>query len=211
MRHPHHELLVARRPMTSQRLMGYGLAGLVNLGLVWMLIDGLALHYIKKPPPELKATVIEQPQQQPEMQLPKPTMIKPPEDTIAPPQIIVQQPVPQNTIQQKVAPVAPAAPVQQAVAPTRASGISSTHTTPPYPPDAKRNGQEGTVVLHILISAQGEVTSATVSKSSGVPELDQAAVDWVVKHWKYKPASENGTAVASASDAQVVFNLKNAE
>src|SRR5579871_4233736 len=189
MRHPHHELLVARRPMTSQRLMGYGLAGLVNLGLVWMLIDGLALHYIKKPPPELKATVIEQPQQQPE----------------------VQQPVPQNTIQQKVAPVAPAAPVQQAVAPTRASGISSTHTTPPYPPDAKRNGQEGTVVLHILISAQGEVTSATVSKSSGVPELDQAAVDWVVKHWKYKPASENGTAVASASDAQVVFNLKNAE
>ena len=65
-------------------------------------------------------------------------------------------------------------------------------------------------MLHINISAQGDVTTATVSKSSGVPELDQTAVDWVIKHWKYKPATNNGTAVASTSDAQVVFNLKNA-
>lgn len=210
MQHPSHELLVARKGLTTERMVGYGLAGLVNIGLIFMLIDGLAMHYIKKAPPELKAQVIEQSKPQPEVQLPKPTMIKPPEDTIAPPQVVVQQPVPQNTITQKVAPAAPVAPQQQAVAPTKASGITSTHTTPPYPPDAKRNNQQGTVTLHILISAQGEVTSASVSQSSGVPSLDQAAVEWVEKHWKYKPASQNGTAVASASDAKVVFDLKNA-
>ena len=82
MQHPHHELLVARKGMTPQRLTGYALAGIVNLALVWMLIDGLAMHYIQKAPAELKATVIEQPQQQPEVQLPKPTLIKPPDDTI---------------------------------------------------------------------------------------------------------------------------------
>lgn len=208
MRHPMHQAqaVVARREMTPQRLAGYALAGVVNLGLVFMLIEGLAMHYIRHEPPELKATVIEQAPQQPEVQLPKPTLIKPPDDSIAPPQIVVQQPVPQ-TIAQKVAPPVPT----QAVAPTRATGVSSTHSTPPYPPDAKKAGQQGTVVLHILISAQGDVTSATVSKSSGVPILDQTAVSWVIAHWKYKPASQNGIAMASASDAQVVFNLKDAE
>jgi len=55
------------------------------------------------------------------------------------------------------------------------------------------------------------VTAAQVTNSSGVAELDQTAVDWVVAHWKYRPAMQNGLAVASTADAEVVFNLKNAK
>jgi protein TonB len=207
MHYPEHQLLSAmarsRKELTKERLIGYVLAGVVNLGLIAGLIDGLAVHYLKHQPAELKVAVI-QPQKQVETQpIPKPTMVTP-KDTIAPPQIEVQTPTP-NTIQQKVAPAAPS----QAAAPTRANGITSTHTTPPYPPGAKSAGKEGKVILHIMISATGDVTSATVTKSSGVPELDQTAVSWVIAHWKYKPATDNGTAVASQSDAQVVFSLKN--
>ena len=171
-----------------------------------MLIDGLAVHYMKHEPAELKATVI-QPTKEVETQpIPKPTMATPKEDTVAPPQIEVQTPTP-DTIQQKVAPQTPAA---VAAPPTRANGITSTHSIPPYPPGAKKDNKEGTVVLHISISATGDVTNATVTKSSGVPELDQTAVSWVIAHWKYKPATDNGIAVDSQSDAQVVFNLKTA-
>ena len=202
MQHPNHELLAARPQMSRERLMGYLLAGAVNVGLVFMLIDGLAMHYVVHAPAELKATVIAPTKPENTQPIPKPTMIVP-KDTVTPPEIVVQQ-QPQPTIATKTAPASPSA------APTRANGISSTHTTPPYPADAKKAGQHGTVQLHIMISAQGDVTSATVTRSSGVPLLDQTAAAWVTAHWKYKPATDNGTAVASTSDAQVVFDLKNA-
>jgi protein TonB len=206
MQHPTHDILTLsnRRGLTRERIVGYALAGLVNLGLVAVLIEGLAVHYLRHEAQELKAQVIPTTQPETTVNVPPPTMIVP-KDTIAPPEIVVQQPQPQTTIQARTAPAAPAAAPS-----SRANGITSTHSTPPYPPDAKKNEQQGTVVLHIMISAQGDVTNATVSRSSGVPVLDQTAVDWVVRHWKYKPATDNGVAVASASDAQVVFNLKNA-
>ena len=202
MEHPTHDILTLsnRRGLTRQRMVGYALAGLVNLGLIAVLIEGLAVHYMRHEAQELKAQVIQPTKPETVVNIPKPTLIVP-KDVVAPPEIVVQQP--QQTIQTKsfAASSAPA---------TRANGINSTHTTPPYPPNAKKNGQEGAVLLHIMISAQGDVTNATVSRSSGVPELDQTAVAWVVTHWKYKPATDNGVAVASASDARVVFSLKSA-
>jgi protein TonB len=202
MEHPTHDILMVsnRRGLTKQRMLGYALSGLVNLGLIAVLIEGLAVHYLRHETEELKAQVIQQAQPEKAVDIPKPTLIVP-KDVVAPPEIVVQQP--QQTIQTRTA-VASSAPA------SRANGINSTHTTPPYPPNARRNGQEGAVVLHIMISAQGDVTSATVSRTSGVPELDQTAVNWVIGHWKYRPATDNGVAVVSASDARVVFSLKNA-
>ena len=75
---------------------------------------------------------------------------------------------------------------------------------------ASRLSQEGKVLLHLTISAEGNVAGASVTQSSGFADLDQSAVAWVLAHWKYKPAIRGGVAVASATDAAVVFSLKNA-
>jgi TonB family protein len=64
------------------------------------------------------------------------------------------------------------------------------------------------VQLHVSISATGAVTAAAVTRSSGFPDLDQSAVNWVIAHWKYKPAVQGGVAVASATNAALVFDLK---
>jgi hypothetical protein len=50
MQHPNHELLAARPQMSRERLMGYLLAGAVNVGLIFGLIDGLAMHYVVHAP-----------------------------------------------------------------------------------------------------------------------------------------------------------------
>jgi protein TonB len=192
--------------MSRERIIGLGLVGLLHVLFIYALATGLAQKIITNVPKELKAEVVAQPQEEVKTtQPPPPTMIVP-KNSITPPEIKVETNQ-QAAIQQ---PMAPAAPSTAATPDTRASGVSSTHTTPPYPGDAKEKGHEGTVTLHIMISAQGDVTNATVTKSSGFPELDQQAVSWVTSHWKYKPATAKGTAVASASDAQVVFSLKNA-
>ncbi|HEY1875916.1 MAG TPA: energy transducer TonB [Rhizomicrobium sp.] len=88
-----------------------------------------------------------------------------------------------------------------------AVGILSTHTVPPYPPIAQRIGAEGKVTLRLTVSADGRVTEADVESSSGRDELDQTARQWILAHWAYKPALENGVPVVSHVLATVTFSL----
>ena len=66
-------------------------------------------------------------------------------------------------------------------------------------------------MLHISISATGDVTDASVTTSSGTDELDQAAIEWVKSHWRYKPAIHSGQPVASTANVAVQFTLNNAQ
>ena len=74
------------------------------------------------------------------------------------------------------------------------------HPDPAYPPGAKRMRIEGSVILRLVIEADGHVSSAEVA--SGNPMLTGAAQD-AAKQWKYSPAPE-----ATSSVVQVNFNLK---
>jgi len=54
---------------------------------------------------------------------------------------------------------------------------------PPYPADAQSRGQTGTVVMSVTFDAQGNVTHAEVSESSGVPSLDATTKLFIRAHW----------------------------
>ncbi|HEX4027449.1 MAG TPA: energy transducer TonB [Rhizomicrobium sp.] len=86
-------------------------------------------------------------------------------------------------------------------------GILSTHTVPPYPPVARRIGAEGQVTLRLTVSAEGRVTQAEIVTTSGRDELDQTAQQWIVAHWAYRPALENGVPAVSHVLATVAFSL----
>jgi protein TonB len=75
---------------------------------------------------------------------------------------------------------------------------------PPYPGLAKVARIQGTVVLHAIISKQGNVENLSVL--SGHPMLVQAALD-AVKQWKYKPYYLNGEPVEVETTVTVNFNL----
>jgi len=84
------------------------------------------------------------------------------------------------------------------------------NSRPPYPPSARRAGQEGRVVLLLQISETGDVVDASVAQSSGFPLLDNAAVKQALARWHFKPAMRGGKAVASAIRFAVVFKLNEA-
>jgi outer membrane biosynthesis protein TonB len=44
--------------------------------------------------------------------------------------------------------------------------------------------------------------------TSGKPRLDDAACKMVQKRWKFKPATQDGKAVAVSVPAEVIFALK---
>lgn len=80
-------------------------------------------------------------------------------------------------------------------------------TTPPvYPESAKTDKIEGIVIVQTVITEEGKVTNATVSKSSGNAELDQSAVD-AVSTWTFRPATLKGKPVAVNYTVTINFTL----
>lgn len=78
---------------------------------------------------------------------------------------------------------------QQAVPPM--PRVTLLHRVDPlYPAGAERAGEQGTVLLQVLIDASGQVLNVNVIQSSGFSELDAAALK-AVKQWHFAPLAAN--------------------
>lgn len=65
---------------------------------------------------------------------------------------------------------------------------------PRYPVESRRKREQGTVVLMVILGADGSVADISVSKSSGFERLDKAALS-AVRRWKWSPTRRDGAAV----------------
>jgi protein TonB len=102
-------------------------------------------------------------------------------------------------------------PKEEKTAPERAAVISSpvpaSRISPVYPRSARRKGHEGTAVVEIEISENGEVLESRIASSSGHGELDSAALD-AVKNAKFVPAKKDGERIRGTLRLPVDFKLK---
>jgi protein TonB len=77
---------------------------------------------------------------------------------------------------------------------------------PSYPAAAREQRLEGTVLLEVLVRADGRVGEARVKQSSGAPVLDEAALE-AVRRWTFVPAQRGPVAVDSWVEVPVRFSL----
>jgi protein TonB len=77
---------------------------------------------------------------------------------------------------------------------------------PQYPPAARRRGLQGTVRVNVLVGADGRPREIGLSVSSGVGDLDDAALG-AVQMWSFIPARRGGKAVAAWVEVPVRFRL----
>ncbi len=91
---------------------------------------------------------------------------------------------------------------------TPARPVAGTQTGPAYPTISRRLGEEGTVRLRLTVTAEGRVSEALLLESSGFNRLDEAAINWVVRHWRYEPAMEGARAIESMVEASLTFRLE---
>jgi protein TonB len=185
-----------------------GGVGLLHVVAIYALIAGMKPGVVTQIEQEIHLVPVARTEQPPVQAPPQVKLVQPvapTTPTITPPDVPIQSPTP-SPIYIAPTPTNPA----PAVPDSSATGLTNTHTTPPYPVEARDQSHSGSVLLQLIVSAQGDVTSANVVTSSGHAELDQAAVSWVVAHWKYKPAVQNGIAVPSQTQAIVKFDLKQA-
>lgn len=171
---------------------------------------------VKKPVPVQKK-VVKKPVRKP---IPKPAPRIPAPPTPKATQVTRAEPV--------AAPSAPATPVaanaQQGgsgTAPVKSrqsgSGAGSSapiardarlnNPEPPYPYESRRRGEEGRVILNVLVAADGTASSVEVDKGSGYRRLDMTARK-TVSRWRFIPAKQNNAAVEAWAKVTIIFKLR---
>lgn len=200
---------------------------------IWLLQTGLLRRTVEfVVPAEVIAEFIEPPHPKDEPPPPPPPepkpLVKPP--TIAPaPQLrAIPDPTPSPNAPVAVieppppiaapatpappAPPAPAAPPPAPPAPPRVELPSSDadylqNPKPPYPLMSKKLNEQGSVVMRVLIGADGAPEKAQIRKSSGFDRLDQSAAATVMK-WRYVPGKRAGVAEAMWFNVPINFVLE---
>jgi protein TonB len=155
-----------------------------------------------KPKKEQKKTVKEKVTQTPAPSAPKQTTASPP--------------TPQQSSNE-------AQTQSAAVAPSSSSGASGTPIQTDigklivvYQPDAdayypsfsKRSGEQGEVVVKLIIDESGSVEEVALLRSSSFPRLDRAATE-IGKRYRFKPYVVNGAPTRISTNLLIKFNLKN--
>lgn len=78
---------------------------------------------------------------------------------------------------------------------------------PPYPALSKRLGEQGKVVVRVLIGVDGTAQKAEIQQSSGFERLDQAALGTVLR-WRYVPGKRGGMPEAMWFNVPINFVLE---
>ena len=213
-----------RRLLIVAAVIGLHIAGL------WALQTGLLRRAVELVVPvQVIADLIELPQPKVEPTPPPPA----PQPTPKPQPVVRQTPRPQPTpLPVAVADPAPSdhAPIVPAPVPTAPAEPSPAQArpvepavpavqlpsstadylnnpAPAYPPLSRRLGEQGRVVVRVLIGTDGTASQAEIRSSSGFERLDQAALQTVLK-WRYVPGKRAGVPEAMWFNVPINFVLE---
>lgn len=94
------------------------------------------------------------------------------------------------------------------VEPPRFGASYLNNPAPDYPTLSRRAGEQGRVLMKVLVSEQGAATDVQIEKSSGLERLDNAAIN-AVKRWLFIPAKKNNQPISAYVLVPMKFSLDN--
>lgn len=121
------------------------------------------------------------------------------------------EPLPPEPEPAAVAPAPAPAPAPQPVPPAVVPPIFNAdylqNPPPAYPPLSRRLGEEGRVVLHVLVNPAGTADEVQIRKSSGHARLDEAAREAVLR-WTFVPAKRGPQPISAWILIPISFRLE---
>jgi protein TonB len=203
-------------PRTAQRVgaaFAVGMHVLVGAALLTyeparsalLTVAPIMVSLITSPRPEVKP--VQTPPQPKPVVKPRPKPPEPPPLISAPLEapssspILVPPPPPPPT---EPAPVA--APLPAITAPIFAADYLD-NPPPSYPTLSRRVGEQGRVVLRVLVSPGGRADDVEIRSSSGYSRLDETARD-TVRRWRFVPAKRGDEAVPAWVLIPISFRLE---
>ena len=220
----------SRTPVIISSVVLFHIAALwaLHTGLlqrvVEVVVPVMAISQAEPPPPPPKPPEPVKPPEPPKLtpppKTPQPVLTPPP--TPQPPAPATPEPpavlaAPTAAVTAPVVPAAapappPPAPLPPPAAPAKVELPSSKadylHNPPPdYPRMSKRLGEQGKVVLKVLIGTDGAPQKVELVTSSGFERLDKSAMDAAMR-WRYVPGKRGGVAEAMWYQVPIQFTLE---
>ena len=213
-----------RQPLSRNAVIALVVVGL-HIGFIWALQSGLLMRaaeivvpaqiltqFIDPPTPKVEPVPPTPPTptvqkkavaKAPVKPAPQPLAIQDPTPSPNAPTGVVTPPLPPAPV--AVAPVAPPAPAAVQLPSSDADYLQN--PKPPYPPISRRLGEQGKVLLRVLIGVDGQPKKAEIRKSSGFDRLDQAAMTAAMR-WRYVPGKRGGVPEEMWSEVPINFVLE---
>lgn len=200
----------------GERLANAALVVLLHLLLAYAMLYVSVKNELITLPPSISVRLLPMIEEKPEPARPLPPPPKPQarKQPVAQPQPVLAAASPTATSSFTVAPQPPAPPPQPVVAAPAPAPVAVVaarfdadylhNPKPVYPALSRRMNEEGKVLLKVRVSAQGTALDVAVSKSSGFPRLDAAAIDAVTR-WRFVPARRGDEAVDSSVIVPITF------
>jgi periplasmic protein TonB len=105
------------------------------------------------------------------------------------------------------APAAAPAPAPVAVTPPIFNANYLDNPAPAYPALSRRLGEQGRVVLRVLVNPGGRADEVQIRASSGSARLDESALE-TVRRWKFIPAKQGPEPVSAWVVIPISFRLE---
>jgi protein TonB len=150
---------------------------------------------------------------EPRIEPPKPKPVKIiPKPVEKPPVALLPAEAPSPIVAPEPPPPPPAelvavAPAPVAITPPIFNADYLDNPAPTYPPLSRRMGEQGRVVLRVLVNPGGRADEVQVATSSGHARLDDTARE-TVKRWKFVAARRGAEAVSAWVLIPISFRLE---
>jgi periplasmic protein TonB len=99
------------------------------------------------------------------------------------------------------------APAPAPVTPPRFNADYLDNPAPDYPPQSRSEGEEGKVLLRVLVSVHGHAEQVEIRRSSGFHRLDEAARS-TVRHWRFVPAHQGDEKISAWVLVPIAFSIE---
>ena len=180
---------------------------LLHAAMFYAISSGLDVTKITKPL-ESMVTVfvpedrpIEPPPPMPQVKLPEAQL-----SDVTPPEPLPVQITPEVPVTTESSAAITTTTAAQEAIPTTTSFSIKSRVDPLYPAASRRSGEQGTVMLELIVGPDGKPSEVRVTRSSGYPGLDEAATT-AVRKWRF---AVNGGSGYSRLQLPVTFRLETA-
>src|SRR6476469_9232048 len=212
-----------RKELSGNRTLAIIMVAILQLGMGYAIVTGLAYNVIKKAAQDLKTFDVEEQPPPPEEpppppkdmpKVPPPPVTPPPlvrVNTAPPPIQVVETPVIPPVAPAPPAPPAPPPPPHKTVSAQSAKGdLRSLFSADDYPAAAQAAEAQGTAQATLTISPSGQVVGCSLIRSTGNGALDSATCNILRRRAKFTPARDsNGNATTDTiTTPQIVWRLE---
>ncbi|AEG01745.1 TonB family protein [Methylomonas methanica MC09] len=188
----------------------------------------IMVNWVNATPAKTPVPPAAQPLQQPQrpVKTPKPKPVaktpKPKPILAATSETVSAMAVPNSEPEPQKSQPAPAADPQPAATATAANNAESSQApttlpslqadylhnpAPVYPEQSRQQGEQGRVLVRVLVTSAGNVEQVNLRKSSGYAALDSAALE-TVKNWRFVPAHRGSQVVSAWVVVPISFSLE---